>query len=318
MHNVLRFTTFDDATVRNETSGCGILPVARRPSDGKVCFLLAKEHHVPSWRGSMRWSAFEGGRHADESIEEAAMREWCEESMNVVHGVDAPTLLRDDYVCKLTLKVVQTKRVTTHCTQSRYHIMYAVEVPYDESVVERFARTRQVALRAHALIKTMTTTRVVVNDPAVTRVALTDDKRLTVRFNDGRADAVLDIHGPMRIWVDAASELTAMSDHQTWGVQVQRGEGCNALVHAAFCNTDYLEKQEVRWWDLDELHTVMANGGRMGDEQFRVYFMPMLEGMLDFFARTMSTPRCARAASQRLSTATVSRWDGTSIIGRLF
>lgn len=62
--------------------GAGILPYF--VCGGQVLFLLAKEKHVPGWRGSSKISAFEGGHKAFESIEHNAVREFIEESMSLL------------------------------------------------------------------------------------------------------------------------------------------------------------------------------------------------------------------------------------------
>ena len=140
MHNILKDATFSDENVKNNTIGCGILPVAKNDK-GQTCFLLAKEQHVPYWRGSHKWSAFEGGRHIGESIEETAIREWTEESVDSILPLTTDMLVNKDYVCRYTLNVIQNKKTTLQ-NSSKYHVTYAVEIPYNEEYTSIFKKNR--------------------------------------------------------------------------------------------------------------------------------------------------------------------------------
>ena len=76
-------TYFDIETIREKVVGGGILPVCRN-SEGKLMMLLGKERYISHWRGSLKWSGFEGGKKNDEEIEKIAAREFVEESLGVV------------------------------------------------------------------------------------------------------------------------------------------------------------------------------------------------------------------------------------------
>lgn len=313
MHNVLRYATFDQITVRQDASGCGIMPVSVRPSDGKICFLLAREHHVPSWKaGSMRWSAFEGGRHAGESIEQAAVREWREESMSVIHDITEDDLHQRRYVCKLTLKVLQTRRALA-MHGSRFHVTYAVEVPYDAHHEERFHGTRAFALKSHfAAARLNAVIAQVLGESRagrLVRAVRLPHNRIEVVFEDGETDLV-----ESGEWIAAASTFPSSTSHVGITLHVASVEG--AIPHRAGINVDFLEKETVRWWTVDELGEVLANGGRLHDEQFRVYFLPVLEGMYDFFTRTANIRRDRRVMT-RSRARIVEHWDGSEIISRV-
>lgn len=50
-------------------------------------------------------------------------------------------------------------------------------------------------------------------------------------------------------------------------------------------NTDYLEKDQLRWWTEEELAKVMRSGGMHEVERFRPYFLPVLDILLDELER---------------------------------
>lgn len=60
----IRETEFDLSAVDDRIMGAGVLPV--RIVRGIVQLLLGKERYVSNWRGSHKWSGFEGGRKPGE------------------------------------------------------------------------------------------------------------------------------------------------------------------------------------------------------------------------------------------------------------
>ena len=40
---------------------------------------------------------------------------------------------------------------------------------------------------------------------------------------------------------------------------------------------DYTEKQSIQWWHINDLETVMKNGGFINNDFFRAYFLPVLD-----------------------------------------
>ena len=324
---LLRDARFDDAVVMTNTTGAGVLPVARRPSDGQIVFLLAKEQHVPSWRGSYKWSAFEGGRKSGEDVVQTALREWREESMQVISPtVDESCLREERYVVRFTLSVMQGRRphgavavggeggvgvdasadAPADAPRHRYHVMYAVEIAYDEACVGRFAARREALLRVRELAERLG------RPPAGHLCAECDVDEAGGGEDEGGGDRggggeggggeggggdrgggenAVDDAGARRL----QDEVRAALQRVGVDVQAHRGQtfdangvsatvGDDGEVRAVHVHADYLEKHQVRWWTLAELRQVLSSGGRFGDEMFRAYFLPVLEGMTDFFA----------------------------------
>jgi 8-oxo-dGTP pyrophosphatase MutT (NUDIX family) len=139
--------------IATAAGGAGILPFCVT-DDGQLRFLLGKERFVSNWRGSLRWSAFEGGGKADESTEDNAAREFVEETMGTL-GADADLLARDlEGGC--ALRVTFVLRVAdgaamrgadgapvTHVPR----VTFVKQWPWDASIVDRFRVLRALLMR---------------------------------------------------------------------------------------------------------------------------------------------------------------------------
>jgi len=278
MEDVLRATNFDETRIQECAIGAGVVPVARR-YDGKLVFLLAREQHTPNWRGSCKWSGFEGGRKAFETIEETACREWREESIDIIPGLEQKLRSRG-YVCRYTLNIVPNRacRIASERSNERYHVTYLVQIPYSEDVVCRFntrrAALRNVVDRATAL---QSVQRALGGSSPLRSAERHDDEHGTLTFESGTV-------------VDGAA-TTRWFDHQRQLSNAIEQVGCDIAVRQTQCastgeimdatvNRDFLEKESIAWWSLPELRDVLRNGGRSGEESFRTYFLPVLCGIL--------------------------------------
>ena len=138
--------------IRNDVLGAGIIPVSVNP-DGEIVLLLGKERHVLHWKGSLKWSGFEGGRKLHEDVEHAAAREFVEESLGVAPlngdtavAAIAEQLRRGEYVARITLCIVNGS-AETHAR--RYHVTYLAETPYNPEIGVSFQCRRQLLLDAY-------------------------------------------------------------------------------------------------------------------------------------------------------------------------
>ena len=59
-----------------------------------------------------------------------------------------------------------------------------------------------------------------------------------------------------------------------------RDELWGQLQHASV-SVDYMEKDQLRWWTVADLELVMKARGSIDYEQFRPYFLPVLQSILD-------------------------------------
>jgi hypothetical protein len=123
----------DDIEARG--MGAGVVPVAR-DDRGQLRLLLGRERYVAHWKGSCRWSGFEGSRKAPETLVATAVREFGEESLGVVCPDAAARLDRGDYWARIVLRVLSERRA------ERYHATYVLPVAWDEALPARFLRTR--------------------------------------------------------------------------------------------------------------------------------------------------------------------------------
>lgn len=129
-------SSFASRDIEQYGAGAGIIPIALSPH-GEFHLLLGRERFLPQWKGSCRWSGFEGSRKNGESIKTTAVREFKEESLCVVSAdMIHDSIMKETYWVRVVLKIVSDKRA------ERYHATYVVVVPWDTSVSTRFAHQR--------------------------------------------------------------------------------------------------------------------------------------------------------------------------------
>ena len=119
---------------------------------GEYHLLLGRERFLPQWKGSCRWSGFEGSRKPSESLLEAAVREFTEESLGVVfESVEEITnyIKQKDYWLRVVLRILNDRRA------ERYHSTYVVNVPWNGDMSERFAKQRSNIERLDRLTREM-------------------------------------------------------------------------------------------------------------------------------------------------------------------
>tara|TARA_B110001450_G_scaffold87075_1_gene82936 strand:+ start:20740 stop:21048 length:309 start_codon:yes stop_codon:yes gene_type:complete len=59
------------------------------------------------------------------------------------------------------------------------------------------------------------------------------------------------------------------------------------LLQQVHVNADYLEKDQVRWWSINELGDVISAKGQLGADRFRPYFLPVLQTALNLVRSRM-------------------------------
>ena len=68
----IELTYFDQDDIAMNALGAGIIPVSV-DANGDIFVMLGKERFIPHWKGSLKWSGFEGGRRSlsyDEKLKE--------------------------------------------------------------------------------------------------------------------------------------------------------------------------------------------------------------------------------------------------------
>ena len=279
--------------------GAGVLPVARLP-DGTFRVLLGRERFSAQWKGSCRWSGFEGSRKERESMQETALREFTEESMGVVADDIAAALAEKRFWFRIVLNITTDRRV------ERYHTTYVVVVAWDPDLPKRFERKR---LQVEHIDRTAQEWRHArppllgshVVGPVrksgaqttVWRTALQSPCILCSPWMPDPDDptlvkAVVEDDG-LGEWDTMRARLErCMLDHPA--VRAERDDHWGLLQDVTIVK-DHLEKDQVRWWTSEELEEVLNGRGQLGQDRFRPYFLPVLQLLL----RNLATCRGERA-----------------------
>lgn len=139
--------------------GAGVLPFCI-DKQGKVYFVLAKERYVPHWRGSSRWSAFEGGAKASERSVLTAAREFFEESIGTLTPSEGlreevrDRLREGDFAMKVNILTDYNNRVQNGVVQT-LHVTYVMKFPYDPSLPCAFHSLRNDLVTLQTLSETI-------------------------------------------------------------------------------------------------------------------------------------------------------------------
>jgi hypothetical protein len=300
---------FDGAAVERLAMGAGVIPLSHHPATGEVHLLLGRERWLSTWKGSCRWSGFEGARKEAETVVAAAARECDEETLGVLGPLRA-RLDAGDYWVRVVLSVAHDRRPAPE----RYHATYVVPVPWDARVGERFAALRAAIEHVDRLAQELAHTRPAVLGAdegwAVGPIAEDADGGVRVlRPRDGApgvlppawtvdaGGAALRTAAPagsvaareLSAWARVRARLErALPAHPCVRATRDARWGHVQAVHVA---RDHLEKDQMRWWSAADLRRVLAQRGHDGPERFRPYFMPVLQAVLEELAAETPPPR---------------------------
>lgn len=300
--------------------GAGVLPFSVTDS-GEVLFVLGKECYVPHWRGSSRWSGFEGGTQDHESVVENAVREFCEESIGVLN-TSAETLARElslrEYAMCISIHTASRRTPPPH---SSLHVTY----------VKRFEYNPQIALLFEERRKELTTlqqTSEALDNlqhrlPSARYPFLREGDVLTNRdrgfvihevadasFAHGVFRVVLVLHSTTgglvvrkTIVMDVSpSTYAGAQSYRDWFTCRARAEQMllatrvppESIVVSRLANghvkhikvlPEFLEKACVRYWTLDELQSAVSSREH-SSVIFRPYFAIVLRTVLERFVGT--------------------------------
>lgn len=293
----LQYTHFEDENVRTAAMGGGVIPVAL-DDNGIVHALLGRERFSQFWKGSSRWSGFEGARKPGETIEQTAAREFAEESLEVVYRRKQTErlIINETFPLKIVL------RITTDRDQPRYHNTYVTRVPWLPDLPETFGNVRgtmehidrlqqELAYRKTQLFDELDVGPItrdaagnvkVIRDaalcPCILRAPWTSESThvlsATFAHDDAKAAEVWEWH------LLREKLARALGAHPHAALVVRRDDTFGCVQHAAVLK-DYMEKDRIAWWSFSSLHRVMAGKGTDGCERFRPYFLPVLQALLN-------------------------------------
>lgn len=302
---------FDQRDVEQYCMGAGIIPISVCPHTRVPHLLLGRERWVPSWKGSCRWSGFEGARKECESTRMSAAREFVEESMGCVRLTSTQTFDRlRDVITKLDLGHFWKRivlRIDTERRIERYHTTFLVPVPWSPDTPQRFFDARIEVEQVDRLVQEWNCMRPSVigelgevigpiefGDTGVRIEKSLETSPCILRRPWRRVDGVL-----QAIFTDP-SEIKQIQHWSDLRERVQRAvERCVhpcisherddrwRLIQSVHINADHLEKDQIRWWSIHDLNAVIDGQGHVGTDRFRPYFLPVLQTALGLVRERM-------------------------------
>jgi 8-oxo-dGTP pyrophosphatase MutT (NUDIX family) len=290
----LRSTKFIPNAIESNGIGAGILPYAVDPQ-GVPHFLLGRERFIPSWRGSCRWSGFEGSRKENETMLQTALREFEEESLGVICTAEhiENVISSESYEFRIVLRIVTDRDI------QRYHSTYVIRIPWDADLPEQFQRTRSAIEHVDRLQQEFHHARQLTACPDTEDIGTVETVgEGYVRVMRHVSTAPCIVHTPWAI--DHETQIVSAVFH---GQEAQMLSSWNSLrskleraviasghpslvverdtvfeqLQRVRSSRDHLEKDQIRWWSLPDLSSVLRNRGVFGSERFRPYFLPVLQ-----------------------------------------
>lgn len=317
----LEDTEFSFDTIYGKVIGAGILPVAI-DENGKVWFLLGKERFINHWRGSLKWSGFEGGRKSGEDVEVTAAREFIEESIGSISLQESDpsissvleNIKKRGYVARIVLCILHGET-----QDERYHVTYLMQMPFDTSCPEEFETRRKkiVDLKDHgcllekyvAQLKTLCLPREGETFHSVGVDCITDVKKEaedelcvtvynsatkehhTLKLENVSADASKVYTRWFALRRACSLKLDDAGVTEEDMLKIKRNELGDII--SLSMNDDYIEKESVMWWEMEDLKEVISNGGFSRSEFFRAYFLPVLQRAIEEVeSLQLSSPQC--------------------------
>lgn len=303
--------TFVEQDIEKFGMGAGVVPFST-DDQGTVRFLLGRERWMPAWKGSCRWSGFEGSRKDRESMQDTAVREFMEESMGVVTDKNTirNVLNKKKYDSRIVL------RISNERVSERYHCTYLTRIPWDETtkaIPETFQARRSEIEHVDRIIQEWKYQRPsIFEDAEVGSIRILKNggttQKVVVRRLTAAAPCIL--RHPWTVDEEDADYISAtfygeearvVIEWDTLRLKLGRNikpshrdclhvvrdtvDGWNYIQDARVIK-DYLEKDQVKWWTSTELLNVLQARGHMGVDRFRPYFMPVLQSLLTFCVRS--------------------------------
>ena len=296
---------YTEEDLQKYTVGAGIVPFMISPQK-EIFLILGKEKITPRWKGSDKWSGFEGGRKNPETVEETAAREFCEESLNCICvNTSSKQCLYSDILNMLqnkeyTLRLVFCTKQAKKCMQ--YHVTYVIQVPFQINTTKKFMEKRIQLLQLEEInrnlnnmscdfldgkpymIEGMAYEKSIIK--SIFKAYVQSDKLAILLQTETDQiytyeSYIKDIKSAMKYteWLNERNRLkkliNAIGEDSAYTVV-----WLNNTVNAVDINDDYLEKQYIKNWSLSELKTVVHNCGFLNSEFYRVYFMPVLQQII--------------------------------------
>ena len=288
--------SFVEEEVQRTGVGGGVIPIAF-DGNGRLRVLLGRERFVSHWKGSCRWSGFEGSRKQGETLWDASVREFVEESLGTVASREAcaHVLTHKQYWIRIVLGIKKPQRSET----TRYHTTYVVLMHYDASLPLEFRSVRSHIEYTDRLLQQLRFSR-----PAFLGTEdvgpITTDEDGYVRVCKMRPVEPCVLHPPwehedrdllravvgsersthLLRWQNTRERLARALQRHHEAVQARFDTRWGIVQDVHICK-DFLEKDQIRWWSEAELWDALRGRGTTGSERFRPYFLPVLQTLLE-------------------------------------
>jgi len=284
--------------------GGGVLPFSV-DDEGHVRVLLGRERFVPSWKGSCRWSGFEGTRKDNDALlMDTALREFAEESLGVVADDVASTIARREFHMRIVVRICTDKHA------ERYHSTYVVSVRWDEALPKKFQARRSSIEHIDRLAQRWRTYKQLLFHDVKDVFKIERGERAIGDDGDDGDDEVVTIHTTKRVShvdvppplpalsteVEAATEATeapvpaaaaaAATEERT---QVLRGRGAKEVLEwsrlrdrldSAIVENDHASIRATRDPKWNVLQEVDISNDYLEKDQIRWWYMHELEQVL--------------------------------------
>jgi hypothetical protein len=275
-----------------EVVSAGVLCYAYTETTHDIFFLLGKEKSDPNWSQSNKWCDFGGSLQPQETEEQGAAREFVEESMGVV------SLAMEDYGVIMDSTppsfFTQIDKVTRVLEEKKYTFRLSVGVKKPNAVPQSPSTPTlqpDLPLEPPPTTNKQNRTRVCY----VKRIPWQPD--LPEKFDQLRQvlvylhDLALENQSLARdYYLTLASGL-----QQHPSILVTRDP--DKKITRITVQEEYLEKQQLGWWSLPRLKTIMRNKWVYRDKNcFRTGFRTTLATVLEHF--TIMEAACQRLLNE--------------------
>ena len=313
----IRASAFDVRDVEQLCIGAGIIPISVCPKTNIPHLLLGRERWVSMWKGSCRWSGFGGSRKECESIVMTSAREFVEETMGCVHVSSSSSVYERirNVICRLEDKQYWKQivlKVETERRIERFHSTFLIPMEWDDTIPERFLNLRLEVEQVDRLLQEWHYTRpvcigekheligpIVFDGDGVHVVKSLETSPCILRGPWKRVSNTITATFQDSKDVDAIKQWNELRERITRAAFKCKHPCIRCiydeqwrLIQDVFINYDYLEKDQVKWWSINDLDAVIDGQGQSGSDRFRPYFLPVLQMILNLMCEHVSHNYC--------------------------
>lgn len=297
--------------------GAGILPFCIS-KEGELLFILGKEQIVQNWRGSERWSAFEGGTKNNETSIENAVREFEEETLSCLtdksRDVIEWELKHDLFAAKLSLSIQNMNSKKIHVTYVKefdyiedLEVIFIEKLNFLKSMMDlqsKFDRItfKNLNLNIHPFHKIGDVIYIQSQECKIIDIDCDyDSKFFTINLaleEQEQRQKKLYLSSTHEMTLHAKEYVNWYKIQQTIKNNIKRINSMTKEISYKLdeegnvvefkVNPDFMEKSIIKYWSVEDLKKVVSNNGIYENEAFRPYFMYVLKETLNLFGNPAS------------------------------